>query len=259
MSTAANGNQLAVQKTHAPVQFGNRGLEPDSIDGVFRCCNIIRASGMAPKTLDTTEKMVVAAFHGRELGFTFMQSIQNIAVINGRPGIYGDAAISLVQSSDVCEYVKEAIEGEGESMKAVCISKRKGRPNEVRTEFSVSDAKKANLWGKAGPWTNYPKRMLQFRARGFNFRDNFADKISGLRIVEELQDFEPESQLRIGSTITSNDLDDIVASELLPAADDSPEPTTTTNEPFVGDPVFPTAEEVAEAQAAELKQGSIPF
>jgi hypothetical protein len=55
--------------------------------------------------------------------------------------------------------------------------------------FSVSDAKKAGLWGKSGPWTQYPKRMLQLRARGFALRDAFPDVLKGLVTAEEAQDY----------------------------------------------------------------------
>src|SRR6185295_12780043 len=51
-----------------------------------------------------------------------------------------------------------------------------------------ADAKTANLWGKAGPWTQYPKRMLQMRARGFGCRDCFPDLLRGIIIKEEAED-----------------------------------------------------------------------
>jgi len=35
------------------------------------------------------------------------------------------------------------------------------------------------LWGKGGPWTNYPRRMLQMRARALCIRDSFADALHG--------------------------------------------------------------------------------
>jgi hypothetical protein len=56
-------------------------------------------------------------------------------------------------------------------------------------KFTVADAKKAGLWGKTGPWTQYPKRMLQMRARGFALRDAFPDVLKGLVTAEEAQDY----------------------------------------------------------------------
>jgi hypothetical protein len=59
----------------------------------------------------------------------------------------------------------------------------------------VAEAKKAGLWGKQGPWTQYPRRMLQMRARGFALRDAFPDVLRGLVTAEEAADYthvEPE-------------------------------------------------------------------
>jgi hypothetical protein len=53
----------------------------------------------------------------------------------------------------------------------------------------VADAKKAGLWGKAGPWSLYPSRMLSLRSRGFALRNTFADALRGLITAEEAQDY----------------------------------------------------------------------
>jgi hypothetical protein len=123
-----------------------------------------------------------------------MQALQNIAVINGKPSVYGDAAMALVQASPVCEGVEEYMEGEGTpNPVAVCIAHRKGR-KPVTAKFSVEDAKRAGLWGKQGPWQAYPKRMLAMRARGFALRDAFPDVLKGLITAEEAQDFPDEAK-----------------------------------------------------------------
>jgi hypothetical protein len=54
--------------------------------------------------------------------------------------------------------------------------------------FSVADARAASLWGKAGPWKQYPQRMLQMRARGFALRDDFADLLRGVMSAGEARD-----------------------------------------------------------------------
>jgi hypothetical protein len=125
-----------------------------------------------------------------------MQALQNIAVINGKPSVYGDAMMALVQASAVCEDVEEFFEGEGTpNPVAVCIAKRKNR-KPVVAKFSVEDAKRAGLWGKQGPWSAYPKRMMQMRARGFALRDAFPDVLKGLISVEEAQDYPDEAKPR---------------------------------------------------------------
>ncbi len=167
-----------------------RGLALASFDDAFRFSKMVAASDFAPKDFrGKPESCLLAIQHGSEIGLSPMQSLQNIACINGRPAIWGDAALAVAMASAVCESVTEAIDGEGDNMVATCSAKRRGyeRPTVVR--FSVADAKKAGLWGKSGPWTQYPRRMLQLRARGFALRDAFPDVLKGLVTAEEANDY----------------------------------------------------------------------
>jgi hypothetical protein len=75
---------------------------------------------------------------------------------------------------------------------AVCEAKRRGYPAPTVVRFSVADAKKAGLWGKSGPWSQYSSRMLTLRARGFALRNAFADALRGLITAEEAQDYQHE-------------------------------------------------------------------
>jgi len=173
-----------------------RGLALQTISEAMTFGKMLAGSSFVPKDFrGKPEDCVLAVQHGAELGLGPMQSVQSIAVINGRPSIWGDAAIALVKGSAVCEYISERIEGEGDSMTAICEAKRRTDPTATVSTFSVADAKKAGLWGKAGPWQQYPKRMLQLRARGFALRDAFPDILRGLVTAEEAQDYatEPES------------------------------------------------------------------
>jgi hypothetical protein len=167
-----------------------RGLALATFDDAFRFAKMVAASDFAPKDFrGKPESCLLAIQHGAEARLTPMQSLQSIAVINGRPTIWGDAALALVQSSPACEYVREYIEGDGDNLTAVCEAKRRGYPAPTTVRFSVADAKKAGLWGKSGPWSQYPNRMLQLRARGFALRNAFADALRGLVTAEEAQDY----------------------------------------------------------------------
>jgi hypothetical protein len=167
-----------------------RGLALQSFDDAHRFAKMVAASEFAPKDFrGKPESCLLAIQHGSEVGLSPMQSLQSIAVINGRPTIWGDAALALVQSSQACEFVREYLEGEGDNLTAVCECKRRGYPAANVVRFSVADAKKASLWGKSGPWTQYPQRMLALRARGFALRNTFADALRGLITAEEAQDY----------------------------------------------------------------------
>lgn len=159
-------------------------LSPQSLDEALRFADILATSTIVPKDfIGNPGNILVAVQWGMELGLQPMQAMQSIAVINGRPSLWGDAVIALVRSSPVFEYIYESDDGET----ATCRVKRRGEDEQVRT-FSMADAKLAGLTGKSGPWTQYPKRMRQMRARSFAVRDVFPDVLRGLAVAEEQED-----------------------------------------------------------------------
>ena len=175
---------------HAPtalVATGGRvqGIIPRDIDQVWRIAQMIHKADMAPKDFKTAEKVAVAILHGAEIGLPPMMALQRIAVINGRPSVWGEAVPGIALATGLVEDWVERVDGEGDHMVAMCRVKRKGIKTPAEKTFSVADARKAGLWGKAGPWTQYSKRMLTMRAR-VAFRDLFADALGGLYIAEEL-------------------------------------------------------------------------
>jgi hypothetical protein len=172
------------------IAVAERGLRLTSLVDLHRFAKYVSVSGFAPKGMEKPESILIAIEMGMEIGLAPMQALQNIAVVNGRPTIWGDAARALVESSGLCEDIAEWFEGEAykPDYAAVCEVKRKGRSKSVIQRFSVQDATTAGLWKKAGPWTFYPRRMLQMRARAFALRDGFSDVLKGLYIHEEMMD-----------------------------------------------------------------------
>jgi hypothetical protein len=133
----------------------------------------------------------IAMEMGYQLGFPIAQSLQDIAVINGRPCLWGDGLLALVLSHKECEGINEEplTDDKGNVIGYRCTVSRKGyKPREQ--VFTLQDAQAAGLLKKAGPWTQYPKRMLQMRARAFALRDVFGDALRGFKIAEEQQDAE---------------------------------------------------------------------
>ncbi|WP_010517876.1 recombinase RecT [Komagataeibacter oboediens] len=181
-------NALTVQG-HTPA------IQITSFEQLVKFADIASRSGMVPSAYSGKPQAVLIAVQmGSELGLAPMQSLQNIAVINGRPSVWGDALLGLVKASAVCDDVVETMEGEGDALTAICVAKRKGK-SPVEARFSVEDAKAAGLWNKQGPWKQYPKRMLQMRARGFALRDAFPDVLRGLITAEEAADI-PQDDFR---------------------------------------------------------------
>jgi hypothetical protein len=194
--------QLQPAATDKPAGYGSqlpatRGpfIVPQTFAELVKYAELISTSDLVPKDFKGKPANVMLAMQwGIEIGMSPVQSLTSIAVINGRPGIFGDAAKALVEASPLCEFVKESFtrDSAGNITAAVCVSKRRNRPEQSTTTFTIADAKLAKLWGKEGPWTQYPSRMLQMRARSWSLRDNFADVLRGIGIVEELQDIPGE-------------------------------------------------------------------
>lgn len=175
-------------------------LRPASFNELAQFATMAAKSAMVPPSFrGKAEDIMLAVQMGSELGLAPMQALQNIAVINNRPSVWGDALIGLCRASPNCEDIAEKLDGDGENMVATCIAKRRGA-SPVVARFSVADAKKAGLWGKAGPWQQYPARMLQLRARGFALRDAFPDVLRGLISAEEARDM-PTEPAHPGPTI----------------------------------------------------------
>ncbi len=192
----AEQNEQAVEKKTTAVSViptSGHGLQLRSLDDMWRFAGYVIRSGFAPKG-DTPEAVVVKFQMGAELGITPMQAMQNIAVINGRPSLWGDIVPGLAEASGQQEYGYAEKIGQRNTDGAYpdgygfrYVTKRRGR-KEYSYDFTVDDAKKARLWGKEGPWTFYPDRMLLNRARTFCLRDVYPDILKGLRTVEENRD-----------------------------------------------------------------------
>lgn len=149
-------------------------------------------SEMVPKDYrGKPDNICIAVQMGSEIGLSPMQALANISIINGRPTVWGDAMPGLCRASGKVLYIKEWTTGSGDDFVAHCEARRKDDPNPIRQSFGYRDAHRAGLWGKAGPWTQYPQRMAPMRARGFCLRDAFPDVLKGLISAEEAADIQP--------------------------------------------------------------------
>lgn len=180
-------NELVKADPISTLAITDGRMSPTTFDQLWRLSEIVAISGMAPKSMTKPEQLVVAAAMGMEVGLSYMQSIQGIAVINGRPSLWGDHMLGLIMASNTVEGFVETFKGDypKDDFTAVCVAKRKGGL-EYCNEFSVAEAKEAGLWGKPGPWQQYKRRMLKMRARAFTLRDGWSDVLKGLYMAEEM-------------------------------------------------------------------------
>jgi hypothetical protein len=180
-------NEVTMIKSDvASIELVANGMEMRNVAQVFGFSELLKNAGMLPKGINA-EGATVAIIAGRALGLDPFQAVQSIAVVNGRPTLWGDAMVAVVKASGLVEderveYVKE----DGDCIVRYKI-KRKGVPTPYEGSFSMKEAEKANLMTK-DVWKQYPKRMLFNRARAYALRDGFADVLKGFRCYEEERD-----------------------------------------------------------------------
>lgn len=188
MATLPATTDAAKVPAKAQVTTGNKlaAFVPTSLDAAWRLAGVLASSGMTPKAYGSDQnKVMVGILAGAEVGLTPFAALQSIAVIGNNPSLWGDGALALVQASGLLDDMEETDDG----AIATCRLNRKGRATPIVRKFSMEDAKKAGLAGKSGPWTQYPARMRQMRARAFALRDGFSDVLKGLHIAEEVRDY----------------------------------------------------------------------
>ncbi len=160
---------------------------PRTLDEMLTLAEIVVKSGLALGHR-TKESVVIALQLGAELGFTPMQSLRNIAVINGRPVPSADACVAAVTASGQCDYFREV---ETTDTHSTWETTRRGDTQPRQFTFTMDDARRAGLTDR-DTWQAYPKRMLAARAKKYLAQDTYPDVIGGLLSAEEALDFAAE-------------------------------------------------------------------
>lgn len=191
------------------VQMGDDGqLLINDIDSFYRLAQGIARAGFAPKNYRETDgngkpngpfsidKIAIGMMFAKACGFHPLTGLRSVAVINGTPSVWGDGILAICQATRELEQFTETeilAEKDGDGVKAgqcigyICTAKRKGQ-EPYTAKFTREDAKQAKLLSKDGPWTLYPRRMYQMRARAWCLRAVFADRLQGIPVAEEMQD-----------------------------------------------------------------------
>ena len=196
-------------------------IYPTSIEEVYRLSKMALTAGMLkPQKTGYGDNAVyedadavlargtMIIMQGMELGIPPMQSVQLLAMINGRIVAHSEAVPGLLLSKGF--KLSETWSGTPMADDWTCTIKLTRPDGQKFTgSFSVADAKQAQLWdqsptkisfGKTKPndaaWFRYPKRMLKARALGFVGKDGGADALKGLMVREEMEDMIRAEQAR---------------------------------------------------------------
>lgn len=192
--------EVATVKTKELVLSG--GILPRDLDELTRYASLIQKSKLAPKSFDTLEKVAIGILMNMELGRPIIVGLQDLAIINGKCGIYGDASLAMVTASGLMEdgypISKETGTPYTDDWTFKYTVKRVGRPEETgvwtwldskRAGFDAPKTKdgRDDIWS---PWTRFTRRMMQWKSRNFVIRDNFGDVLKGMKTVEDHHDLD---------------------------------------------------------------------
>ena len=259
--------QVAVAKPkHAPIPTGGaiKAVIPRDVSEAGRLAVAIIKAGLCPDSYKDSgtpneSKVMIGILKSLEVGLPPITGLSTIAIINGKPSVYGDGLSALLQKSGAL--VKREIEEVGDkpaegaqigdwpdSYGVRVRLHRKGQDEPYEGEFTVGAAKRAKLWMnvKRDPWIKYPKRMMMWRAFGFAVRDGFSDCLSGLWLAEEVEDMGPATPEAPDTSF----LDDDATPEPLPAP--APEDEATPAEIAEAEAQEVAAEEEPPARVARL-------
>ena len=133
----------------------------------------------------TPQQAMMIAMAGRDLGFSYTQSLRAFHVIKDKPSLSADGMVAAcLQHRELCEFFRPV---EQTSAKSTWETKRVGDDAVRRFTFTMDDAKAAKLPEQnGGMWQKYPQRMLSARAKAFLARDVYPELLMGLYDPEEL-------------------------------------------------------------------------
>ncbi len=173
----------------APSGFGMM-LSPATIEAAKDLAKTLANSGLVPNAYAGKPEMIlIAGAMGHRLGLDIFSAMAGIAVINGRPTLWGDAMLAICQART--DWGGMNVQQDHKNGSCVVTITRKGHGTGYVGSFSMEEAARAGLADKAGPWKQYPQRMVELRARSYALRGAFADALAGFHCREEMEDVEP--------------------------------------------------------------------
>ena len=145
-------------------------------------------STLIPSSFKNPADAWYAILYGRELGLGAIYSLNNISVINGKPGLSADAMLGMCMKNP--EFGGYSVDKETDDICTITMTRKfPNGTNLTRTvSFTIEEAKKAGLLDtKSQMYNKYPKRMLRARAMAYVCREVFADIFAGTYTGEEME------------------------------------------------------------------------
>ena len=180
-----------MENRHVPVMAKSGfSLVAGNFEEAMKIANMLAGSKLVPQQYQGhPEDVLIACSWGESLGLKPLSALNAIAVVNGRPQLFGDALNALIMKHGTIEENWDNEQGIW-----TMTAHRKGFPD-VTWSYGYNDAiaaghvsynPQSNTFGlgarKSEAWVKYTKRMCQLKCRNFVIRDAFPDVIQGIDI-----------------------------------------------------------------------------
>jgi hypothetical protein len=124
-----------------------------------------------------------AVLYGGEIGLSPMQALANVIVIKGKPGLYAETMVALVQAAGHEIWTEDVTDA-----RAIVCGRRVGSQHIERVVFTIERAKKAGYVAQNKKYNEDPQSMLYARAASIACRRTAPEVLKGIPVVEELWD-----------------------------------------------------------------------
>lgn len=198
-------------------------FEPTNVIEAIKLSETLAASQLVPSSLrGKPSDILVVLMKGRELGMPPMAAMGQIHVIDGKACLSSDAIQGLILRSGVVDYFT-LVESTDEI--ATYKAKRRDSPHEITLSYTIEDAKRAGLIGKAN-WKGYQKQMLRARCASDMGREIAPDVMAGLYDMDEADEIRANEGARTAEIVddgrqrprTTEALKEELAARLMPGA-----------------------------------------
>lgn len=184
-----------VRECHLPAvpDTNENYLNPIRFDQIARLADVFSGSQMVP---DHFKNNKANCFIALQMAFRSnidpMVALQNLYMVQGKPGMSAQLAIALANRSGLLKGpIRFTVSGAGDNM-SVTASATTRDGYEISAEASMEMARAEN-WVKNPKYRSMPKVMLTYRAATFLVRQYMPEVLLGMQAHEELEDVQAAS------------------------------------------------------------------
>ncbi|GEM_PF-3958749 len=155
---AVTGTALAPVPTSAQSLARAADERGDSLESLLRLAQHLVPTGFLPDHIKTPGQAVAIILAGREMGIGPMTALRGISLVKGKVTVSADLLLARFKAAGGrAQWRRDEATGA-----TLVLTLPNG--DRYTSSFTEQDARRAGLWGKAGPWQAYPRAMLRARA-----------------------------------------------------------------------------------------------